>query len=136
MFHQIRADTGTRSSQTGLAVHGESLPLGYRLKRVQDLLQDLHGGTRSVHVEVFHMPYTGLYKVLFVIILLVEPDDEIDFVLFEIGNVVGGCQRAVSFGRYILLVRGSGEGEDLFLAAGDPIQITVLRSQSYDDDDY
>lgn len=125
MLHQIRSDARPRSAQSRLTMHRKGLIGRDPFEGAKHSLQNLHRRAGPVQVELIEMLDSRLNKVLLLVVLLVESDDERHVLLFEVGDVIGRSEGTISFGRDRLLKGGPRKCQNA--ALNDPIQITVLR---------
>ena len=71
-----------------------------------------------------HMTHPHLFKVTFLVTLLIQTYYELDILFAKVGNVIGRSEHAESFRRDNLGGLGASEGEDLVL--DDPVEVAIF----------
>mmetsp|Transcript_19351 Transcript_19351/g.33989 ORF Transcript_19351/g.33989 Transcript_19351/m.33989 type:complete len:220 (-) Transcript_19351:442-1101(-) len=105
-------------------MHRHGLIIPNTLHAIHDRMQYLQWRTTPIQIIMSHVTHPHLFKVTFLVTLLIQTYHQLDILFAKVGNVIGGSEHAESFGGNNLGGLGAGEGKDLVL--DDPVEVAVF----------
>lgn len=127
MLHCPEADEGSRSTESGFAVYGDSSVvwlIEMRLNDVEEVPDDVIGWSRAIHEEEIIMSDSSSFKIILVILRFIQPNYPRYANVFENFRILVWMMTISML--VVSLLNWTHEGAEL--AWDDPVKISVLNS--------